>query len=142
LYLARAYAAVGRYAEAADTLLLIRGENIVSRRSIEAAALLLRSAPMKTAGPETLPALQGELNFVYAYVGALDRIMEFPERLLELNYIANAGTRNLWLPEFAPLRKTERFKALMRKSGILAYWRERGWADLCHPTTADNFECD
>ena len=45
-------------------------------------------------------------------------------------------------PDFAPARRTERFKALMRKNGLVDYWRANGWPDLCHPTTGDDFICD
>ena len=70
--LAVAYAAEGRFAEAADTLLLITG-NQVPRKTVEDAARLLRAAPAKAVGP--FPDL-GILNFVYPYVGAPSRILE------------------------------------------------------------------
>jgi TolB-like protein len=87
--LALAYAAEGRYAQAADTLLLITG-NIVSRRSVEDAARLLRSAPSTVKSPESLPALEGPLAFVYSYVGALSRLMEPNEHGLEIGYNVGA----------------------------------------------------
>jgi len=136
--LALAYAGAGRYKEAADTLLFISG-NLVSRKSVEDAARLLRQAPAKVSAPDALPPLNSEMNFVYGYIGALDRVIEFPERTM--GYAQNSATFVLWLPEYAPLRKTERFKAYMRKSGLVDYWRARGWPDLCHPTTGDDFEC-
>jgi TolB-like protein len=74
LYLARAYAVEGRFAEAADTLLASSRASF-SRGSVEDAARLLRSAPAKASAPETLPALEGALTFVYAYVGALERVL-------------------------------------------------------------------
>jgi hypothetical protein len=40
------------------------------------------------------------------------------------------------------LRKTERFKNLARKAGLVDYWRVDGWPDLCRPVGADDFECD
>ena len=55
--LARAYAAEGRFGEAADTLLAIPEQGQQSRESIEEAARLLRSAPTKVSMPEALPAL-------------------------------------------------------------------------------------
>jgi TolB-like protein len=55
LYLAQALAATGRYADAADALLAIRGENVVSQRSVQDAARLLRLAPNVDA-TQTLPA--------------------------------------------------------------------------------------
>ena len=60
IYLARAYAAAGRYGDAADTLLAIPANTIsLSRRSVEDAARLLRSAPAKAGAPDALPALDG-----------------------------------------------------------------------------------
>jgi len=141
LFLAKAYAAAGRYGEAADTLLLITA-SFVSRRSVEDAARIIRSAPTKTKTPEALPALQEEFSFVYAHVGALDRMMEPLERDLEIHRMASYGLLLLWSPQYAPLRKTERFKAYARKAGLVDYWRARGWPDLCRPVGADDFTCD
>ena len=47
----------------------------------------------------------------------------------------------LWFTEYAPLRKTERFKTLVRKVGLVDYWRARGWPDRCRPMGADDFVC-
>jgi hypothetical protein len=44
--------------------------------------------------------------------------------LLEIQYSGNSS-RYIWLPLYAPVRKTERFKALMRKAGLVDYWRAR-----------------
>jgi TolB-like protein len=138
VYLAQAYAASQRYAEAADTLLKITGDQF-SRQSSEDAARLLRSAPTKVTAPETLPVLEGELNFVYAHIGATERMLEFPERRLE----TGRGIHNMiWATEFAPVRKTERFKTFLRRAGLVEYWRERGWPDLCRPVGADDFVCE
>ena len=143
ILLAMAYAAEGRYADAADTLLLIPTANsMVSRQSVEDAARLLRTAPAKAKTPEVLPALVGELNFVYAYVGALNRILEYPERVIQFHDVGRSGIAPLWHPRYAPMRKTERFKALMRNVGLVDYWRARGWPDLCHPVSTDDFVCD
>jgi tetratricopeptide (TPR) repeat protein len=132
IYLAEAYAMKGRFADAADTLLRITD---IDRRSVEDAVQLLRSAPRKTDQPEKLPALVAELNFVYPYVGA-------PERMLENLEEAGFMIPTLWRQTAAPLRKGERVKALMRKVGLVDYWRERGWPDLCRPMGANDFVCD
>ncbi|MHB1205339.1 MAG: tetratricopeptide repeat protein [Rhodospirillaceae bacterium] len=131
--LAHAYAKVGRYAEAADTLLASATMGPVGE-----AERLLRTAPVRAKAPASLPALDN-LSFVYAYVGALDRVMDYPERLLSAGFFLGAP---LWYPEYGPLRKTDRFKALMRRSGLVDYWRARGWPDLCHPVGADDFACN
>ena len=140
-YLAQAYAADGRYAEAADTLLATKGENQEIRGALENAARLLRQAPAMVDAPQTLPVLERDLDFVYAHLGALDRILDNSERSLESGFIG-IGEIRLWLPEYAPLRKTDRFKAYMRKVGLVDYWRSRGWPDLCRPIGADDFVCD
>jgi hypothetical protein len=132
------YASAGRYAEAADALLAMRGSNLVRRQTVEDAARLLRTAPAKVSAPETLPALGG-LSFVYAHIGMPERSLELPERLLALG---NLTTAMPWFPEMTPVRKSERFKTLMRNAGLVDYWRARGWPDLCRPLGAEDFECD
>jgi TolB-like protein len=138
--LAQVYAVLGRFDEAADTLLLANLSNsAVSRREVEEAARLLRSAPAIGAAPETLPVLGAQLNFVYAYVGARERMFDAAERFLQVSRFIPAG---IWSSEFQPLRKTERFKAYIRNAGLIDYWRAKGWPDLCRPVGADDFECD
>ena len=31
---------------------------------------------------------------------------------------------------------------MMHKAGLVDYWRERGWPDLCRPMGANDFVCD
>jgi TolB-like protein/Tfp pilus assembly protein PilF len=126
--LAEGYAAKGRYAEAAEALLLITG-NQVSRQSVEEAVRLLRIAPAKL-DPASLPHLEGELGFVYAHVGAVERVMEFSERNLRIGWIGSNANFPLWTQEHEALRKTERFKNYVRAAGMVDYWRARGWADV------------
>jgi tetratricopeptide (TPR) repeat protein len=136
--LARAFAAEGRFGEAADTLLATPlTDRVVSRQSIEDAARLLQSAPTKVKAPETLPVFTDQLTYVYAYVGAPDRGLDVQGPFLSLPQV-----RQLWSPEYAPIRKTERFKALMRNAGLVDLWRARGWPDLCRPVGADDFVCN
>jgi hypothetical protein len=138
LYLARAYAASGRFADSADTLLALRGQPQASPEAIESAAELIR-APRASESPAALVAL-GDLNFVYAYVGAEDRLLDGVERSLA---IGGMGTQvTFWSPTWAPARKTERFKTFVRAAGLVDYWRERGWPDLCRPQGATDFACD
>ena len=140
--LARAYAAEGRYAEAADALLTTPPTVRVPRESIEDAARLLRAAAAKTAPAGALPELGGYLGFVYAYAGAPDRVLDYYDRMVKLEFFNSGPFELLWSPEYAALRKTERFKAIVRAWGFPDYWRERGWPDLCRPVGADDFVCD
>ena len=138
---AKAYAAAGAYAKSAGTLLAITG-NQVSRHSVEEAARFIRTAPIKAKAPGALPVLESELNFVYAYVGAVERVLKYPERGVAIGFLGQSTLESAWHPPFAPVRKTERFKTFVRKAGLATYWRVRGWHDLCHPTTGDDFACD
>ncbi|HMI97719.1 MAG TPA: BTAD domain-containing putative transcriptional regulator [Micropepsaceae bacterium] len=139
--LAHAYATEGRYREAADTILAIKGGNW-DRGAVEEAARLIRSVPTKVKAAETLPALDQELSFVYLYIGAPDRVLDYQERqVARYPNLGSAQVRYLWSPDFAPVRKTERFKTFVRKMGFVDYWRARGWPDLCHPVGADDFVC-
>jgi hypothetical protein len=144
LFLAQVYAAAGRYSEAADTLLAIpQDQNRISRQSAVEAARLLRTAPAKVRAPETLPLLGPGMDFVYLYVGAPDRVMDRYERFLGGGGDGGGNFAPVtWAPEFAPVRKTERFKAYVRRVGLVEYWRAAGWPDLCHPVGADDFACE
>jgi adenylate cyclase len=143
--LAHAYAMEGRYSEAADTLLMMLHQDVCCHRAVEDAARILRSAPQKTQSPQALPALEGligQLNFVYIYVGALDRVLDNPERTVVVEGTFAQQLDALWDPQTAPLRKTLRFKKFVRDAGLFDYWREQRWPDLCHPVGLDDFDCD
>ena len=99
---------------------------------VEDAARLIRSAPTKVKAPEALPAFDNALSFVYLYVGAPDRVLDYQERVIaEGNVLFSQQVRYLWSPDFAPVRKTERFKLLCgRPSTSITGARAAG------PTTA------
>jgi len=136
-FLATAYAAQSQYAKAADTLLQIQAQ--VPREVVEQAVQILRSAPAKVSNPAALPTLNNEMNFVYAHVGALDRVMEYYEYGLRIGNVQ--GAVRLWDPVYAPLRKTDRFKKFVREYGLVDFWRAKGWPEFCRPTATDDFEC-
>jgi adenylate cyclase len=132
------YASLGRHNEAADTLLQLPSGMFLPEQ-VEEAARLLRAAPAQRATPQTRQRL-GQLGFVHLYAGAPDRALEWYEGNVDAGYLAaNAA---LWHSSYAAVRKTERFKALMRNAGMVAYWRARGRPDLCRPIGTDDFVCD
>jgi hypothetical protein len=106
----------------------------------DAAAHLMRSAPRQVASPNALPRL-GWFNFVYLYVGALDRTLEFYEEGVEAGYSVSASNMLLWHSRYAELRQTERYKSFLRTRGVVEYWRERGWPERCRPVGSDDFSC-
>ena len=136
--LAKIYATIGRYGEAADALMEIAND---PNSAAAQAAQLLRTAPAKTDSLETLPRLPANLEFVYLHVGAQERAIAVYERRAEVGFLGANTTAFVWHPSYAPVRKTERFKALMRKVGLVEYWRAKGWPEFCKPVGADDFEC-
>jgi TolB-like protein len=136
--IARINAEMGRHREAADAILKAPPE-LYPLGAFETAARLLRQAPTP-AKQENIPDLGG-LSWVFAYVGLPERALEFDER------VTDAGSFSVqfdyfWSPENAAVRKTERFKALVRKMGLVDYWRAKGWPEFCHPKTGDDFACN
>jgi tetratricopeptide (TPR) repeat protein len=137
---AQIYASQGRYADAADALhLTATGTSFLAKQD-QAAARLLRLAGTGAAARD-LPAL-GAMSFAYHYVGADDRMLEFHEQNAERGFSLGGSTLLLWEPAYASVRKTERFKKLAKKQGLVDYWKARGWPDLCHPVGADDFACE
>jgi uncharacterized protein YdhG (YjbR/CyaY superfamily) len=139
--LARLYASQGRFGEAADLMQSGRNGDPVLSAQRDAAVRLLRTAPVVAASPQTLPKL-GSQGWVFLYVGAPERVLEYHEGNIKIGYHGGIDTFPLWAPTFAPVRKTERFKAFVRAAGYVDYWRARGWPDLCRPMGADDFGCD
>jgi TolB-like protein/Flp pilus assembly protein TadD len=136
--LARIYSSLGRYSEAAD--IATQFPSAASSRELQAEAIrLLRTAPEKSNSPEALPRL-ADLGFIYLHVGAPERALDFYEEQAE-DGTASVSLAVLWHSSYAPVRRTERFKKLVRDLGLVDYWRERGWPEFCRPVGADDFEC-
>ena len=136
--LARIYASIGRYSEAADLLEKPPLGNAPDER--KEAARLLR---LKAAGaplPGNLKSL-GPLDWVYLYTGAPERALDAYEADLEVGRMAIPRLPLVWHASYAPVRKTERFKAYLRRLGLVDYWRAKGWPEFCHPVGADDFAC-
>ncbi|MCL1635976.1 winged helix-turn-helix domain-containing protein [Luteimonas sp. SX5] len=47
-----------------------------------------------------------------------------------------------WQPESQALRRHPAFQAYLRRSGLLAFWREHGWPDVCRSDGRDGAVCD
>lgn len=138
--LSRMLAANGRYAYAADVVESDSRELNVPGTT-EEVTRLLRIAPGVVASPESLPHL-GLFAFAYLYVGAPERALEPHEDGVEVGYSVSIFNALLWHSSYTELRKTERFETFLRNAGIVAYWRQRGWADFCQPLDDYEFECD
>jgi len=138
---APAYAQLGRFDEAIDALVQAGlqhglGASERTQAEIDAAVQVLRAAANKTAA--LLPDFDVNLGPLHAYTNTPERMLDWLEKDFR------AGTlplRVVWWPTPSSLRKTERFKTLMRDAGFVDIWRVRGWPDLCRPIGADDFEC-
>jgi hypothetical protein len=131
-----------RFDEAADTLMELAAGDANS--NMAQAARLLRMDPAQLPSVDRLPRLPPPLSMLYLYLGDRERALLPYERMVDIGFVGGGirGTAPVWHADFAPLRKTARFKVLMRKAGYVEYWRAKGWPEQCHPTTGDDFECE
>jgi len=84
----------------------------------------------------------GEFMFISvwaAYFGDLEFAMAVLEKGVS---IEASGLFHIWLPVMKEVRQTPRFKAFVKKIGLVDYWKEYGWPDLCRQTDGGDFECD
>ncbi len=58
------------------------------------------------------------------------------------NYWGNSPMFWMWTHGLRPVRRSEVFKSRVRESGMLDFWKENGWPDLCRPAGNGDFECD
>ena len=140
LELALVQASAGRYREAAAAIREMPATNYPAGMT-EAAAKILESAPAKSAAPAALPRI-GNLSFAYMHVGAPERVLEFYEDEIRAGYFQPISATWFWHPTYAAVRKTERFKKVVRDLGLVEYWGARGWPAQCHPAGANDFACD
>jgi hypothetical protein len=107
----------------------------------EAAAKILESAPARAAAPESLPRL-GNMSFAYRHVGAPERVLEFYEDEVRGDYFQPISATWFWHPTYEAVRKTQRFKTVVRDLGFVDYWRSRGWPAQCRAAGTSDFICD
>jgi len=50
--------------------------------------------------------------------------------------------RSSGTPQLAEMRRLPEFMAYLREIGMVDYWKEYGWPDICHPLGENDFECD
>jgi TolB-like protein/class 3 adenylate cyclase len=56
--------------------------------------------------------------------------------------LTSQGLYFIWAPLMREVRQLPRFKEFVREIGLVDYWDEFGWPDLCRPLDNDDFECD
>jgi adenylate cyclase len=140
LELALVQASAGRYREAAAAIREMPATNYPPGM-MEAAAKILESAPARTVTPDALPRI-GNLSFAYMHVGAPERVLEFYEDEISAGYFQPISATWFWHPTYAAVRKTERFKKVVRDLGLVEYWGVRGWPPQCRAAGMGNFSCE
>jgi tetratricopeptide (TPR) repeat protein len=131
--------ASGRYHDAAAALREMPQTNWPDGL-LDKAARLLDAAPAHMP-PDSLPGL-GSLSFAYLHVGAPERVLEYYEDEVKGGYFQPISATWFWHPSYAVVRKTDRFKRLVRELGMVDYWRARGWPQSCHRIGTNDFACE
>jgi len=84
----------------------------------------------------------GVLASCLALVGDVDAAMDIYGRFIhEQDWYA---FNDFWnhQEEYVRMRRSEPFKQLVSKMGLVDFWRENGWPDLCRPLGEVDFECE
>ena len=74
-----------------------------------------------------------------AYFGDPELAMASIEKAIDLSAV---NFHYMWLPLMQETRQLPRFKELVKKAGLVNYWNEFGWPDICHQLDNGDFECD
>ena len=48
----------------------------------------------------------------------------------------------LWTPDLSTFRQADAFRRRIRDTGMLAFWQQHDWPDLCRPSASDDFICE
>lgn len=93
--------------------------------------------------PLDLRAAERDPEFARAWsarAAALAQLLYALEDMLDRG-LGQVAFWRMWEPQFTHLRNHPRFHAIAERSGLLDYWREVAWPDLCQPDNG-GFVCD
>ena len=74
-----------------------------------------------------------------AYFGDFNFAMLVSEKATSMHAL---HVSTFWTPLFKEVRCLPRFKEFVREIGLVDYWKEYGWPDLCRPVGDDDFVCE
>ena len=80
----------------------------------------------------------GFISIWAAYLGD----SEFALNAIEKGAETSTNLVTCWHPVMKKVRRLPRFKEFVREIGLVDYWKEYGWPDLCHPVIDDDFVCE
>lgn len=88
--------------------------------------------------PDKVPVEATYYSALAAYAGEHELAVELMRYSLQDVWLA---LHWLWLPVFDETRELESFRELLRDSGMVAYWEQHGWPQVCQPVDA-SFVCE
>jgi TolB-like protein len=87
--------------------------------------------------------LSGKTLEAIAILAAYFDDPEFAVKAMERSVaLSSLSLYYYWSPLFHEARQLPQFKELVRDIGLVDYWKEYGWPDICRPIGEDDFECD
>jgi hypothetical protein len=95
-------------------------------------------ALMAEAPTNPVVAIRG-LGFLRAYDEALDLISKL-HASDHPAFFASLMTY-VWDDRSKAARQDPRWRALVKSTGLVAYWKKHGWPDRCRAKGEDDFEC-
>ena len=133
------YASMGRYTEAANLLANVPPEQIgnippgqIGAAVTKEAARLLRTAPLSTPAPQSLPQL-GALSWVYLHIGAPERALEPFERDVAIGLPNPVPAPWVWHPSWAPGAQDRALQSLCSRSWLRRLLAREGLVAVLPP---------
>jgi hypothetical protein len=130
------YASQGKFREASAAVL--RARATYNPHMVEAASELLLAAG---SGTKSIAPDLGFFSIFHVYSKTPERALEYFENNLKSGFWAATEPLQFWHPskEFAALRRTPRFRTMVRETQLADLWQARGRPDLCQGTNAEDF---
>jgi TolB-like protein/DNA-binding winged helix-turn-helix (wHTH) protein len=86
------------------------------------------------------------LQVAYDFMRMLLPERDYARDIAGLDGVQRAGFASyqliFWMPRERELRQSPAFQRYVRDSGLLAFWREHGWPDLCRSDGGEGVVCD
>lgn len=128
---------------------LFRVAGIMFRTPTSFTETLLRAAKSPAAFADAAKAIDAEVArrpqtdpaLLFYVIGDYERFFDTLEARA-----GKPGRGNIWMPfawraQSSDANANRRFKILVRKFGLVDYWKTHGWPDRCSPKGAEDFEC-